>query len=147
MTSEQMNLKSKMLVTFVQTICMKNITWKKKQNRKESPNMEIPPDNEQLKNHHVTMNKREAYISGELQLQNLFKPSIFKSKSLLSATSILSWQPKPAQKEVVVEERQTGKTRRFVWLLRYTVDSNDCAYAQLWVFAIIEDDKKFQQNV
>ena len=93
------------------------------------------------------MNKREAYISGELQLQNLFKPSIFKSKSLLSATSILSWQPKPAQKEVVVEERQTGKTRRFVWLLRYMVDSNDCSYAQLWVFANIEDDKKFQQNV
>ena len=42
-----------------------------------------------LKNH-VTLTRKDAYISNKMQLRNHSLTSIHKSKSLLSATSILS---------------------------------------------------------
>ena len=42
---------------------------------------------------HVTMTKKDAYISIEMQLQNHSLTFIHKNKSLLSATSILSRSP------------------------------------------------------
>ena len=46
--------------------------------------------NQHLWKNHMTMTKKDAYISNKLQLQNLSLTFIHKSKSLLSATSILS---------------------------------------------------------
>ena len=42
---------------------------------------------------HVTMTKKDAYISNEMQLQNQSSTFLHKSKSLLSATSLLSRSP------------------------------------------------------
>ena len=44
-------------------------------------------------NCHVTMTKKDAYISNDMQIQNLSLTFILKNKSLLTATSILSRSP------------------------------------------------------
>ena len=43
---------------------------------------------------HVTRNKKDAFISNEMQLQNQSLTFNHKSKSILSATSILSRSPR-----------------------------------------------------
>ena len=53
------------------------------QKRKESPYMEMLPDNDQ----------KHAYICDELQLQNISLTFIHKKISLFSATSILYHSP------------------------------------------------------
>ena len=42
---------------------------------------------------HVTMTKKDAYISNDMELQNHSLSFILKNKSILSATSILSRSP------------------------------------------------------
>ena len=49
----------------------------------------------QLWKYHVTMIKREAYMSNNLRHQSHSLTSLLKNKSLLSAATILSRQPKP----------------------------------------------------
>ena len=84
-----MNLKNKILILFVHT----------NQKRKEVPYMEISRDNEQKTKESPYMgmsrdsDQKHAYISNEIQLQNLSLNLIHKNKSLLSATSILSRSP------------------------------------------------------
>ena len=50
------------------------------------------------------MIKKDAYISNEMQLQNLYLPFIHKNKSLLSATGFLSCSPKPYNTTAFLEK-------------------------------------------
>ena len=55
--------------------------------------MELAPDIDHIRKRHVTITKKEAYISNKLQLQNQSSTFIHKNKSLLPATRIPSRSP------------------------------------------------------
>ena len=52
--------------------------------------MEIASETDHIRKHHVTMAKKETYMSKNLQFQNISSFFIHKKKWLLSPTSVLS---------------------------------------------------------
>ena len=87
--SEQMNLKNKVLLSFVPTY----------QKKKDVPYMEMSRDKDQKLKESLCMemsrenDQKIAYIRNDMQLQTRSLTFIHKNKSLLSATSILSRSP------------------------------------------------------
>ena len=65
------------------------------QKRKESPYLEISRHNVQIRKHHITLTKKEAYISNKLKHKSQSSTFLLKNKSLLPATSVLSQLPNP----------------------------------------------------
>ena len=87
--SEQINLKNKKLIFFVQTYrkTKDNPIWKCHVTMtKKGKNLFIWKS-------HVTMTKKDKYINKEMQLQNLFLTFNPKNKTILSASSILFRSP------------------------------------------------------
>ena len=95
---------------------------------------------------HVTMTKRNAYISNEMQLQNHSQTFIHKNKSLLSATSILSRSPMACNTTASLDKLtctdyvEFGKCQdRFG---RFSGSKNDSNYLDVKLKVIREDIKK-----
>ena len=95
---------------------------------------------------HVTMTKRDAYISNELQLNIILQFSLTKNKSLLSATAILSRSPMAynttasLDKLTCTDYVNFGKCQdRFV---RFSWSKNDSNYLDVKLKVFGKDDKK-----
>ena len=106
------------------------------QKRKQSPYMEVSPDNDQ----------KHAYISNEMQLQNHSLFFIHENKSLLSATSILFRSPMAhnttasLDKLTCTDYVDFGKCQdrhgQFVW------SKNDSNYLDVKLKTFKKDDNK-----
>ena len=65
------------------------------QKKQEPSCFELSRDADQIRKHHVTVTKKEPYISNNLQHQSHSLTFFFKNISILPVSSVLSQQAKP----------------------------------------------------